>query len=230
MINDKTNVSEQKQVKTGKWMIKRWFTVYAPALFNGIELGEVPANEPNALIGRTIEVTLFDITRDLSHLHIKLRFQVDRIEGERVYTRFKGMELTRDYVKSLIRRGGSSLIQLIQDINTTDNALLRVTVLAMTPTRCKSSQKRAIRSEFSKALNEIASKADFNGFIKTAVFGDVGNQLFAVGKKIYPLRKVEIYKIKVLRYPTGGETKPVGEEVKVAETTAESQPSSSPSS
>ena len=228
MINDKINVSEQKQVKTGKWMIKKWFTVYAPALFNGIELGEVPANEPNALIGRTIEVTLFDITRDLSHLHIKLRFQIDRVEGERAYTRFKGMELTRDYVKSLIRRG-SSLIQLIQDVNTTDNALLRVTVLAMTPTRCKSSQKRAIRREFSKALNEIASKVDFNGFVKAAVFGDVSNQLFAVGKKIYPLRKVEVYKIKVLRYPTGGEVKPV-EEVKVTEMTAASQPSSSPSS
>ncbi len=141
MINDKINVSEQKQVKTGKWMIKKWFTVYAPALFNGMEIGEVPANEPNALIGRTIEVTLFDITRDLSHLHIKLRFQIDRVEGERAYTRFKGMELTRDYIKSLIRRGGSSLIQLIQDINTTDNALLRVTILAMTPTRCKSSQR-----------------------------------------------------------------------------------------
>ena len=229
MIIDKINVSEQKQVKTGKWMIKKWFTVYAPALFNGIELGEAPANESNALIGRTVEVTLFDITRDLSHLHIKLRFQIDRVEGERAYTRFKGMELTRDYIKSLIRRG-SSLIQLIQDINTTDNALLRVTVLAMTPTRCKSSQKRAIRREFSKTLNEIASKVDFNGFVKAAVFGDISNQLFAVGKKIYPLRKVEVYKIKVLRYPIGGEVKPAAEEVKVTETTATSQPSSSPSS
>ncbi|WP_243676106.1 30S ribosomal protein S3ae [Vulcanisaeta distributa] len=188
MIVDKTNVSEQKQVKTGKWMIKKWYIVYAPALFNGIELGEIPANEPNALIGRTIEVTLFDITRDLGHLHIKLRFQIDKVEGEKAYTRFKGMELTRDYVKSLIRRG-SSLIQLIQDINTTDNALLRVTILAMTPTRCKSSQKRAIRSEFSKALNEVAGKVDFNGFIKAAVFGDVSNQLFAVGKRIYPLKE-----------------------------------------
>ena len=221
-------MSEQKQVKTGKWMIKKWFTVYAPTLFNGLELGEVPANEPNALIGRTIEVTLFDITRDLSHLHIKLRFQIDRVEGERAYTRFKGMELTRDYIKSLIRRG-SSLIQLIQDINTTDNALLRITVLAMTPTRCKSSQKKAIRKEFSKALDEFASKVDFNGFVKAAVFGDISNQLFAVGKRIYPLRKVEVYKIKVLRYPTGGEVKPV-EEIKVTEATAASQPSSSPSS
>lgn len=219
-------MSEQRQVKTGKWMIKKWYTVYAPALFNGLEIGDVPANEPNALIGRSVEVTLFDITRDLSHLHIKLKFQIDRVEGERAYTRFKGMDLTRDYVKSLIRRG-SSLIQLIQDINTTDNALLRVTILAMTPTRCKSSQKRAIRREFSKALSEFASKVDFNGFVKAAVFGDISNQLFAVGKKIYPLRKVEVFRIKVLRYPTGGEVRQAPEKVEVAETTTTTQPSPS---
>ncbi len=219
-------MSEQRQVKTGKWMIKKWYTVYAPALFNGLEIGDVPANEPNALIGRSVEVTLFDITRDLSHLHIKLKFQIDRVEGERAYTRFKGMDLTRDYVKSLIRRG-SSLIQLIQDINTTDNALLRVTILAMTPTRCKSSQKRAIRREFSKALSEFASKVDFNGFVKAAVFGDISNQLFAVGKKIYPLRKVEVFRIKVLRYPTGGEVRQALEKVEVAETTTTTQPSPS---
>ncbi len=226
MILDKTTVSAQKQAKTGKWMIKKWFTIYAPTLFNGVEIGEVPANEPNSIIGRTIEITLFDITKDLSHLHIKLRFQVDRVEGDRAYTRFKGMELTRDYIKSLIRRG-SSLIQLIQDVNTTDNAVLRVTILAMTPTRCKSSQKMAIRREFIKALMDVSSKVDFNGFIKAAVYGDISNQLFAVGKRIYPLRKVEVYKIKVLRYPTGGgETKPT-EEVKITE--AATQPSSSPS-
>jgi len=220
-------VSEQKEVKAGKWMIKKWFTVYSPALFNGIEIGEVPANEPSYLVGRTIEITLFDITKDLSHLHIKLRFQIDRVEGDKAYTRFKGMELTRDYIKSLIRRG-SSLIQLIQDINTTDNAVLRVTILAMTPTRCKTSQKKAIRKSFVNALTELSNKLDFNGFIKAAVYGDISNQLFAVGKKIYPLRKVEVFKIKILRYPTGGEVKPPTKEIKIAE--AETQPASSPSS
>lgn len=219
-------MSEQKQVKTGKWMIKKWFTVYAPALFNSVEIGEVPSDEPSKLVGRTVEITLFDITRDLSHLHIKLRFQIDRVEGDRAYTRFGGMELTRDYIKSLIRRG-SSLIQLIQDIQTTDNAFLRVTILAMTPTRAKSSQKRAIRKAFMNALAEFSSKVDFNGFVKAAVYGDVSNELFAVGKRIYPLRKVEVYKIKVLRYPTGAVAKPPTEEVKVMETTP--QPSSSPS-
>ena len=219
-------MSEQKQVKAGKWMIKKWFVVYAPPLFNSVEIGEVPADEPSKLINRTLEITLFDITRDLSHLHIKLRFQIDRVERDKAFTRFKGMELTRDYVRSLIRRG-SSLIQLIQDVQTTDNALLRVTVLAMTPTRCKSSQKRAIRKAFMNVLTEFSSKVDFDSFIKAAVYGDLSNQLFAAGKKIYPLRKVEIYKIKVLRYPTGI-VKPAAEEVKVAEAAAQpSQPSPS---
>lgn len=219
---------EQKQAKTGKWMIKKWFTAYAPALFNSVEIGDVPANEPTNLIGRTLEITLFDITRDLGHLHIKLMFQIDRVESEKAYTRFKGMELTRDYIKSLIRRG-SSLIQLIQDVRTTDNALLRVTILAMTPTRCASSQKRAIRKAFMELLTNLSGKVDFNGFVKSAVYGNITNELFAVGKKIYPLRKVEIYKIKVLRYPTG-EVKPPTQIEGVKVTESLPQPSeSSPS-
>ncbi len=42
-----------------------------------------------------------------------------------------------------------------------------------------------------------------------------------------PLRKVEVFKIKVLRYPTGGEVKPAGEAVKVTEAMSQlSSPSS----
>ncbi|WP_069806795.1 30S ribosomal protein S3ae [Vulcanisaeta thermophila] len=218
-------MSTQRQAKTGKWMIKKWFTVYAPGIFNDVEIGEVPANEPSAIINRTMEITLFDITRDLGHLHIKLRFQINNVEGDKASTVFKGMELTRDYIKSLIRRG-SSLIQLIQDVTTRDNALLRITVLAMTPTRCKSSQKRAIRKAFMEELSKMGPKLSFDEFIKAAVFGDVNNQLFTVGKKIYPLRKVEVYKIKVLRYPTTTQGAAQGE-VKVAEAqpTSESSPS-----
>ncbi len=65
-----------------------------------------PAEEAGKLVNRTIGVTLFDITKDLSHLTIKLTFQIDRVEGDKAFTRFKEMELARDYIRSLVRRGG----------------------------------------------------------------------------------------------------------------------------
>ncbi len=210
-----TFVPAKQQPKVGKWHLKKWYVVHAPPLFNLVEIGEVPADDPNKLLNRTVEITLFDITRDLSHLHIKLKFQIHHVEDERAYTRFKGLELTRDYVKSLIRRG-SSLIQLIQDLHTKDDAHLRVTVIALTPTRCKSSQKRAIRKLFMNWLDEFARNNTFDNFIRAAVFGEIQVNLHAIGKKIYPLRKVEVYKIKVLKYPPEAGIRPV-ERIAVAE-------------
>jgi len=192
-------MSEQRAL-IGKWGIKKWFRVHAPVEFNNAEVGEVPADEPGKLVGRTLEVSLFDLTRDLGHLQVKLKFQINKVESDGAYTVFKSMELTRDYLKSLIRRG-SSLIQLIHDVETKDGARLRLTVLAVTPTRCKSSQKRIIRKLFIEKLNELARDNDLAGFVKSVVFGDLSLQLMAVGKRIYPLRKVEVAKVKMLRYP-----------------------------
>ena len=200
----------------GKWALKKWFVVHAPAALKSVEIGEVPADEPEKLINRTIEVSLFDLTRDLSHIPIKLKFQIYKVEGEHVYTRFKQVELTRDYVRSLVRRG-SSKITAIHDIETKDGGKLRVTVLIVTTYRCNTSQKRAIRAIARERLNEFAKVNDFDSFILNSIFGIIPQDIFVHAKKIYPLRKVEIMKIKVLKYPEKIEEKPIVAEEKVEE-------------
>ena len=213
-------MSSTSKTVLGRWAYKKWFTVHAPPMFNSVEVGEVPADEAEKLINRTLEITLFDLTRDLSHIHVKLRFQIDRVEGEHAYTRFKMLELTRDYIKSLVRRG-SSKITTIHDVTTRDGAKLRITVLAVTAFRCKTSQKRSIRAITRKVLEECAVSSDFSKIIVDSVFGKISNDIFLMAKKIYPLRKVEIAKIKVLKYPEVKleEVKPIEE--KVVEATGE---------
>ncbi len=104
-------MSQQSAQKSalGKWAFKNWYPVYSPTIFNEVPVGEAPAEEVGKLLNRTIGVTLFDITKDLSHLTIKLTFQIDRVEGDRAFTRFKEMELARDYIRSLVRRGSSKV-------------------------------------------------------------------------------------------------------------------------
>lgn len=116
-------MSQQSAQKSalGKWAFKNWYPVYSPTIFNEVPVGEAPAEEASKLLNRTIGVTLFDITKDLSHLTIKLTFQIDRVEGDRAFTRFKEMELARDYIRSLVRRG-SSKVMAIQDVTTSDGA------------------------------------------------------------------------------------------------------------
>ena len=91
-----------------------------------------------------IEVTLYDITGDLTQVHVHLYFQIIEVKGDKAYTRFKGHELSRDYMRSLIRRK-SSKIQGIFDVVTKDGYKLRITAVTLTSYRCKTSQKKAIR-------------------------------------------------------------------------------------
>ncbi len=203
----------------GKWALKKWFIVHAPPSLKAVEIGEVPADSPEKLLNRTIEVSLFELTRDLSHIPVKLKFQIYRVEGEHAYTRFKQQELTRDYVKSLVRRGSSKIVT-IHDVTPTDGGKLRVQILAVTAHRCKTSQKRAIRAITRQRLDEYSKILDFDTYILALVFGSIPQDVFIHAKKIYPLRKVEVLKIKVLDWPEKYKAVEVVKPIPVAATTA----------
>lgn len=210
-------VAKQEKVAISKrdpWALKKWYSVYAPSYLGGVLLAEVPASEPQKLLMRTLEVTLYDITKDISHLPVKLRFQINRVDGLKAGTRFKGLELTRDYVRSLVRKG-TSKITAITEVRTKDGWVMRITILGVTTHRIGTAQKSAMRKKFIEALLKKAAESDIGQFMKEVLEGTLAAELFVAGKKIAPLRKVEVAKIKVLRYP------PEEEQVAVREVAAE---------
>ncbi|MBP1448694.1 MAG: 30S ribosomal protein S3ae [Thermoproteus sp.] len=200
-------VAQQERVTVSKrdvWASKRWYIVYIPSYLGGAAVAEVPASEPGKLIGRTLEISLFDLTKDISHLPVKLRFQINRVDGGNAYTRFKGLELTRDYIRSLVRRGTSKIAAYI-DVETKDGWRLRLTVMGVTAARVSTSRKAAIRRAFAAAVLQKAPTMDIGALLKEVLEGSLAAELFVAAKRIYPMRKVEIAKIKVLRHPKGEE-------------------------
>ncbi|MEM1898829.1 MAG: 30S ribosomal protein S3ae, partial [Sulfolobales archaeon] len=123
------------------------------------------------------------------------------VRGDVVYTRFKGHELARDYMKSKISRK-SSKIAAIVDVFTKDGYGLRITGVALTAFRCKTSQKRLIRKLMREIITSYVSERTLNEVIQGMVFGSLALEIFQKAKKIYPLRKVEIYKSKLLSIMT----------------------------
>ncbi|RLF24385.1 MAG: 30S ribosomal protein S3ae [Thermoprotei archaeon] len=184
-----------------KWSRKQWFTVYAPPAFNFREIAHVPADEPKKLLNRVVETTLYDLTGDISLLHVKLRFQIVHVVDSKAFTQFKGHELARDYIRSIVRRG-STKVDGHFDVETKDGAYMRVTAMALTMKRCKSSQEKAIRRIMNEVISSKAKVLDFDAFIQEAVLGKIASEIFNNAKKIYPLRKTEIVKIKVLKMPS----------------------------
>ncbi len=186
------------------WKLKKWYTVLAPPVFGEVPLGLTPADDPDKLIGRVMEATLYDITGDFAHVHIKLYFQVVKVEGDTAYTRFKGHELLRDYIRSLTRRK-SSKITGIFNVWTKDGYGLRVTAMVFTRYRCKTSQKKLIRKSMQEVIEKRARESTLDEFIQAMTFSDregsLAQEVDMAARKIYAIRKVEIAKSKLLWIP-----------------------------
>jgi len=180
------------------WRAKSWYTVVAPDYFGGVEIGETPADSPEKLLGRVIEVTLRELTNDITKQHVKLKFQIDRVNGERAYSKFIGHSFTRDYVRSKVRRG-TTRIDAIFDVKTADGKKIRVCAIAFTRYRAKTSQEDEMRSIMREYITEEASKTKFEDFVRKVVGGEYNKEMEERVRKIFPVRAVEIRKTKVLK-------------------------------
>jgi len=188
--------------------MKKWYTVIASSAFGNLEIARIPADDPTKLYGRVVETSLSDLTGDFSLLHIKLYFQIIEVEGDVAKTIFKGHDLTRDYLRSLIRRG-STRVDGIFKVTTKDGYTLRVSAIALTRHRAKTSQERAIRKIMKEIIEAKAQQLTFDEFVQQAVLGKIASEIYNAARKIYPLRKVEVRKSKLLTLPSG--RKPIEE-------------------
>ncbi len=188
-----------KKVKD-KWKAKVWYTVRAPPMYNAAVIAETLADEPIKLMGRVADATLQDLTGDFSKMHVKMRFKVAAVRGNECGTKFKGHELTSDYIRRLTRRKHSK-IDGVFDVVTSDAFKVRVKPMAITERRAKSSQEMEIRRLMSTIIAKSAAEKDHAAFIKEVVNGDLAQSIYVEARKVYPLKRVEIRKSEVLDEP-----------------------------
>ena len=180
-----------------KWRSKSWYMVTSPPYFGNIELGAVPADEPEKLVGRVIDSTLYDITNDFSHQYLKMYFQIIGIEGKDAKTQFKGHEYSRDYLRSLVRRRTTKVDGLFV-VTTKDGFKLQIAVSAFTLTRIRTSQEKDIRSVMEKIIDDKAKALTLDQFAQEIVLGKIASDIYNSAKKIAPLRHVGIRKSKLV--------------------------------
>lgn len=189
-------MSRRRRVRD-KWRGKSWYTVLAPSYFGNVELGTVPASEPEKLVGRAIDSTLYEVTNDFAHQYLKMRFQITEVDGRTARTMFKGHEYSHDYLRSLVRRR-TTKVEGIFDVTTKDAYKLLVAVCAFTLSRIKTSQEQAIRAIMEKIVKEKASALRLDQFAQEIVLGKIASDIYNEAKKIAPLRHVGITKSKLL--------------------------------
>ncbi len=190
--------------------VKKWYTILAPKLFKEVPIGETicDAGEEQYLIGRTVEATVADLTGDIMKMHMKLIFQISDVKGENCYTVFKGFMLTRDYIRSLIRRK-TTRVESIKNYITKDGWHIRIRALVILNGRAKTSQEEAARKIIEEVLERNVKNLTMDELLMKIINNQIQEEIGKEVKKIKPPKNVEIRKIKVLKFGQGvkfGET------------------------
>ena len=173
---------------------KRWYTILAPEQFDREELGTTFADEPEKIEGRTIDVTLGEITGDSGANNTKLTFKVTEVASDTAYTEFIKHELTRDYLRSLVRRGASKVDANIT-VLTTDDHRVQLQPAAFTTKKADRSQEQAIRRVMIDLVREAARERTYEQLVDSVVEGRLSSAIYGEAKVIYPLRRVEVQKL-----------------------------------
>ncbi len=187
------SVSKQKRGK-------RWYTVLAPEQFDRAELGQTVADETEKVLGRTIEATLGELTQDAGSNNTKLTFKITDVGSDSAYTEFVKHELTRDYLRSLVRRGASKVEASIT-VLTKDDYRVQIQPVAFTTKKADRSQEKAIRRVMIDLVEDAADERTFEQLVDSIVEGRLSSAIYGEAKSIYPLRRVEVQKLTLEAHP-----------------------------
>ena len=185
-----------------KWKAKEWYKVHAPKMFNEAEIGDTPSADPEYVIGRTVEVTVQDLTGDFSKMHIKLRFKVNATEGMDAKTVFIGHDLTSDYVRRLTRRRKTKTDHVV-DFYTKDGFKYRIKTMSIADRRIQSSQEEGMRAIIAETLTNMGKEMTLSEIVKAIISGTLSRDLAKACHVIIPIKRIEIRKSEVLEFGEG---------------------------
>ena len=192
--------SAARKVKD-KWRSKKWYNIVAPPAFDNITVADTLSDNPDNLLNRVTGVSLQDLTNDFRKSHVTLYFQISKIEDTTAHTNFVGSTLTSDYLRRMIRRRRSK-IDGVYDVTTRDGGRVRVKPFATTDKRIQNSQKRVVRESMKKTIEDEGKKSTMSEFIRFILDGKLGSEIYKNCKKLYPVKRVEVYKTEVVSQPT----------------------------
>ena len=182
-----------------KWREKRWITVNAPDSFNNVPIGYVPITDDENASGRVLEVTLYDILKgDPSQHQYKIYFQINKVDGDKASTIFKRFEYSKEFLRSLVRRG-SSKINFIIDVKTKDGYIFRIKVIALTHRQLNTSRKHALRLIARDVINKQVPDMTIEQFVQATCYSKINSDIMAAFKKVIRVRHVGLEKVKLIR-------------------------------
>lgn len=176
------------------WKAKNWFKVYAPEFLGKQFIGEIISSDTANLSGRVLSASLGELIQDYSKQNIRMSFKINSVAGDAAYTQFHGHEMTKDFIRAMVKRRASRIDSTITLRPLGSARELQVTITAFTINHARLSQIHEIRAAMVKVVLDYAKEADFETFVSSMVKGEISKKMLEACKPIFPVRKIEIIK------------------------------------
>ena len=201
-------MADKKQQKTtqkrksrvvDKWKLKSWYTIKAPEIFEGKEIGQLISSDEENLKNRVIRIGLGEITGSFtsSTAYTSVVFRVNGISGKQVTTQYIGHELAQSYIKTLLRRR-RSIIYNVADVKTSDGKTLRIKSVAVTAFKVSEAIRKDLRAAISENIKSLGSEMALNALVQEVLFGKFAAKVFGKVKNLTPMRRMEIRKTELI--------------------------------
>jgi ribosomal protein S3AE len=182
--------------KKETWKMKKWFAIYAPSIFKSALIGEMPANEEEAAVGRNIVVSLDALTHNPSHAYTNVKLKITGVSGSTANTKLVAMEQLYSYIRSLVRKY-RSVATMVRKVQTKDNVSMVVKLLVITRSRATTSKIEGLRKEAEELTKSYFVENDSDSIINSILEGKFQSELAAKLSHIIPLNKVEVRKLEI---------------------------------
>jgi small subunit ribosomal protein S3Ae len=151
-----------------KWKGKRWFTVYAPAVFDKKAVGEIPANDEKSVIGRSVKVTLSNLTGNPEHSYTNVILKVTEANGNAASTKLDRIELPYSYTKSIAKKF-RGVFDAIVPVKTSDGTRLVVKIVAVTTRKAAHAKIIAMRKQLMDFTEKYFAAGTLDDGVKAVV-------------------------------------------------------------
>ena len=200
-----------------RFLKKEWWRVKAPGMFLKRFFTYSPVNQTvgkklasESMKGRVFEANLGDLNTGYeTNKKIKLIVEDANGQNKEALTNFYGLECTRDYLCSLIKKW-HTLIDTFVDCKTNDGFLMRFFIVAFTsknPEQKKAicyanrSQVRQMRAIMTKIITKVCKASSLKELVGKVLGNELIDEITKKCKHIFPLESVTIRKVKSIKRP-----------------------------
>lgn len=170
---------------------KRWFQIAASQHFNNRVFGETIAEDPANLAGRTVTVSMMNLTGEMKRQNINITFEITNVNEDKARTEIRKYKLTPASIKRYVRKGKNRL-DLSFTCDTADGKTVTIKPFFLTVRTTGGAHLTLLRKEAAKLIKEAIKNTKYHDLFTNIITNRFQREIRMKLNKIYPLKSCEI--------------------------------------